>query len=89
MGLIPVLPGKSHREDPIGLCLHWSWRLGGAERCLAGDSGCREKLASMGNLSSEMSKKGFVAVDLSSAFLKTDGSAMDLTKRLSPEFELN
>ena len=40
------------------------------------------------NLSSEMSKQGFGAVDLLSAFAKADGSAMDLTNRLSPEFDL-
>ena len=48
----------------------------------------RVKLPAVGNLSREMPKKGFETVDLLSAFVKPGGSAMDLTHRLSPEFDL-
>ena len=48
----------------------------------------REKLPSLENLSIELSKKGCETVDLSDAFVKLVGSAMDLSNRLSPEFDL-
>ena len=43
-------------------------------------------LSAIGNLESELSRRGFEAVDLLSAFVKPDGSKMDLEMRLSPEF---
>ena len=48
--------------------------------------GRSRKFSAMGNLSIELSKKGFETVDLLSGFVKPDGSAMDLSNRLSPEF---
>ena len=45
-------------------------------------------MSPLGNLSIELSKKGFETVDLLEAFVKPDGSAMDLTNRLSQEFDL-
>ena len=48
----------------------------------------RGKLAFSDNLSSAMTKKGSEAVDLFPAFAKSGGRAMDLTNRLSPEFDL-
>ena len=48
----------------------------------------RDKLSSLDNLSIEIYKEGFRTFDLLSAFVKAGGSAMDLTHRLSPEFDL-
>ena len=47
------------------------------------------EIAPLDNLSTEICKKGFQTVDLLSAFVQAGGSAMDLDKRLSPEFNLN
>ena len=58
------------------------------EKMTFGASEVRANSPPFDNLSSEMSKQGFGAVDLLSAFAKADGSAMDLTNRLSPEFDL-
>ena len=48
----------------------------------------REKFPALYNLSIDISKKGFKTTDLLSAVLKADGSAMNLTNRLSQEFDL-
>ena len=48
----------------------------------------REKLPALDNLPIDISKKGFKTADLLSAFAKSGGSAMDLTNRLPPEFDL-
>ena len=48
----------------------------------------RGNLSAIEFLESEIAKKGFETADLTSAFAKPDGSQMDLTLRLSPEFDL-
>ena len=45
-------------------------------------------MPALGNLPSEMSKKGFETVDLLSACAKPDGSAMNLADLMPPEFDL-
>ena len=58
------------------------------ERCLGGETEGREKSSALGNLSLEMSKKGFGTVDLLDASVKPTWSPMDPTNRLSAEFDL-
>ena len=48
----------------------------------------RENSHAVDKIESELPTKGFATADLLSAFLKPYGSAIDLTMRLSPEFDL-
>ena len=48
----------------------------------------RANLSAIEFLDGEIAKKAFEAVNLLSAFVKSDGSQMDLTMRLSQEFDL-
>ena len=53
-----------------------------------GATECRDKFPAVDNLSSEISKKVFKTVDLLSAFVRSGGSEIDPTNRLSAVFGL-
>ena len=53
-----------------------------------GAAECREKLPSLDNTTSEISKKKPQAADLSSAFAKSGGPEIDRGARPSPDFDL-
>ena len=80
--------GETFRKRAIDLCAHWSWRRWGLDRRLGVRRQVAKNCAPWAICRDFHWGGGFETVDLLSVSVKPDGSAVDLSNHLPPEFEL-